>query len=195
MYLKDIIQQSGPLLLHIDSIGSSEPNRNGKPCKKVQFTIKSTGKTLTESVFETTFKYDLAGAKAGDNVEVCIKDNGFVGYKIIASTAEYSEPASQTPFQQVKNERAATQAINDKDEYFARKDVGMTLGMLVKIFMDETKDFDAALALAKKYRPVFNAAVDEAYNADKWGLVPSEAVSLPQEVASAFAIPNDFPIG
>jgi len=65
-------------------------------------------------------------------------------------------------------EKAKADEKAQEKEYWAKKDIGASLGMLVKIAMSKEADFDKALALAKEWRPKFQKAVEECYALDKY---------------------------
>lgn len=84
----------------------------------------------------------------------------------------------------------AEEKAKDK-EYWSKKDIAASLGMLLKIAMGTEESFEHALAQAKKWRPLFTAAVNEQYmldvvGANKESPDTSVKVPLPDEVKSAF---------
>ncbi len=162
-YLKDYVKEVGTLPLRIESVGSPETNRNGKVVRLTVLKIKSTGAEITESLLDTTFKYDLKGAKVGDNIEAFTKDNGYTGYRIIASGGDENMGSpSQNNSQQVASERKVTEsmakeaeAAHKKEMGYAKSQIGNNLGMSTKLFMDSLKDlkpfeFDRTKAYSKE---------------------------------------------
>lgn len=120
-YLKDIVKESGgTLLLDIDSIGSPFMNDHNKELRHVSFKIKSTGKIIQEDIFAVKWKYGMRGVGQGDSVEAFINKEGYIDFKKIDATAEYSEFPSQSPQEQVKAERAATASVEKEDEKWSK---------------------------------------------------------------------------
>ncbi len=122
-YLKDIVKQSGGTLhLKIEAIGSvqTKQSSNGSyEVRPVTFSIPATGKQLVENVYETAFSFDLSGVTAGMHVEAYTKvlpktGKEVVGYRVIKSDAETSSGQTQTSQQQVKGERAASDAMDEQ---------------------------------------------------------------------------------
>ncbi len=116
MYLKDIIGMTpdGILTATVQSIGESEANKNGKMFRKVTFLFPSTGKTITEGVFEFNFKANLEGLKPGDTVEMKL-EKGWPIYKILSRSITEGPQPSQSNTQQVRSEKVATQAVQVND--------------------------------------------------------------------------------
>lgn len=170
---------------------------------KMQYTMQYQGTVYDHEASKFEESNGLASMMEGETVHAKkmpnTKGKGEIIFWALANGAEsraMAQPVSN--LQQDRNNKAATeyeQAKAEKEkadkEYWAKKDIGASLGMLVKIGMGVEGDFDKALALAKKWRPLFIAAVNEQYmldvvGANKSSPAPTEKVHLPDHVASAF---------
>lgn len=176
LYLKDLVKMAdnGVLTAKVNAIGSIQRNKNDKEFRKITFFFPSTSKEFVEGVFEFNFKEprgSLVGLKTGDTVEIKL-DGDWLAYRIVKSNAESSD-SSQKNTEQVKNERASTQALNGEDAKWAKKDIAQTLGMLTKLFYEDqlvgditiskSDRFLSALNLAKEHRVDFAKAIDDCY--------------------------------
>lgn len=180
-YLSDLVDEAQDKILtvKIESIGAPEENmRNGKMMRRVSFVFPATGRSHSESLFDTTFKYDLKGVKVGDTVEVFVKENGYLGYRILNASAEAAiERPSQTPYRQVQNERAATKSLNDQDE----KSIAICLQGFMQAFIIQGRDIPAALTGAVEARERLVAKAKEIHTG-----IPAQPQAAPDDSADLF---------
>lgn len=147
VYLKDIIAQSpdGILTAKVKNIGPIEQNKNGKDLRKIAFFFPSTGKEMTEGVFNFNFgpKGNLGALKVGDSVEMKL-EGGWPIYKIVQTT-EGGTNATQNNTQQVKTERIATEAIEAEEKKWRKIDTSKILyGYLIEGYKLGKSPVDAA---------------------------------------------------
>jgi len=88
-------------------------------------------------------------------------------------------------------EKAKADEKAQEKEYWAKKDIGASLGMLVKIAMSKEADFDKALMQAVLWRPKFMKAVELEYAKDKFSAKEespdtSPKVDLPAHIGAVF---------
>lgn len=152
-YLKEIIGNipSGILTAEVREIGSPEANKNGKLFRKVKFLFPATGKLHEEGVFEFNFtppRGNLAGLKIGDAVEMKL-ENGWPIFKILTASSEqqFTQP-SQSSYEQVKSERAATGIIERSDSKREEKDIQICLQGFMQAFISSGSTAQEALEKA-----------------------------------------------
>lgn len=161
-YLKDYVTDAGgTLLLQIQSIGSVETNKWNKQVCRTMFLIKSTGMTIGEDILAVKFqKYDLKGAKVGDNVEAYIKDS-FLSFRKIQADAEWSEPLTQTPSQQVQAERKASESVVKEEAKWDKIALSKIVHEYMKAAMALGKNGEEAAVIAKAFTRHQFTAVEE----------------------------------
>jgi hypothetical protein len=185
-YLKDILAliPGNTVTARVDEIGPQETNKNGKNFHKIKFWFPSTGKDITEGVFDFNFgdKGSLRGMQVGNMVEIKL-DKGWPVYKLLSATAETATvQPSQSSFQQVKSERAATEAINEREEKQEQKSIEICLQGFAQAFIIQGKTIDEALSLAVEARKKLIAKSGEV----RLGItMPVQTTSI-EEVESAF---------
>lgn len=131
--------------------------------------------------------------KPGETLQVVrqesVKDDGKRISFLVWTPPEGAE-ARMAAAPQMGNTRMAGDAKkleerqNAESEKWAKKDIAVTLGMLVKMFFEDGKDFDSALANAKKCRPKFVKAINDCYTEDVLGInqEPKFADELPASI-------------
>lgn len=165
LFIKDLVQQSstGTLTLKIVSIGAPEPNKADKLMRAVTFTLASTGAQHVEKIFDSAFRYDLKGAKPGDMIEASMKDNGFVGYRIIDGETIPTNNNST----QVREERIATKLLTQEDEKWDK----IALSKIACVFMEAAirngKTPKEAHDIAREAYGLHDSLVESLWNAQK----------------------------
>lgn len=170
---------------------------------KMAYTMQYNGVVYDHEATQSEEGKGLSVMKEGERVHAKKVPNphgkGEMIYWALPNGAEaraLTQPVSN--MQMDRNNKAASEYEKAKadekaqeKEYWAKKDIGASLGMLVKIAMSKEADFDKALALAKEWRPKFQKAVEECYALDKYKAKEespdtSVKVPLPDHIGAVF---------
>lgn len=163
-YLKQSLPEATPVPVVISArLGQEE----GKFGPQFKYQVTWNGQTYDHSASLTEEKA-LQRFQPGQAATVEKKKNSF-GTLSLFWTADHGVPAPAPQRAQAAQQEAMI-AQSEKEAMWKKKDIGMTLGMLLKLFMRDGTSFDAALAEAKKHRPAFVAAVNEIYQAEQMGV-------------------------
>jgi antitoxin (DNA-binding transcriptional repressor) of toxin-antitoxin stability system/predicted RNase H-like HicB family nuclease len=194
-YLKDIVALAGgTLTARIEAIGLPEQNKNGKYFRKVNFVFPATGKSMEEGVFEFNFEKALNGVKIGDTVEITLKD-GWPVYRLLSATAETATvQPSQSSFQQVKSERAATEAINERDEKQEQKSIEISLQGIFQALLIQGKTMKEALDMATEARAMIIQRAGEIRLGLHNKKEPVKVMPSPEAVAAVNAVVDTPPL-
>lgn len=202
MSLKDHLA-SGPLdFAFLDrSPAKQSVSKAGKEYTYWEYTLKN--RTTGDSSIERLFQWDhqkCANVQPGQLIRASLNDKGYPTFTPVPTgeASMYAQPESN--YKAVEREREASNACRaewkfctcercetkrkEDEERWAKNNVSIILGMLVKEHMRSGRDFSSALMDAKKDRLTFNKVVDDIYRAEKAG------VDLSHEALSVFPDPQ-----